>query len=118
MKRFLEIAVTVMLYAVTWMGGWQSHATQLQAHAQELYDEGKEDEISRRAMEAEEVAGPFKSRLLPDGPKIEISRKVPVLPGGLIAKPCYAIGPLWAQKVVIYYGFGSVAIDTIFQWIS
>lgn len=84
-RRAMVVAiVVVLLYAVTWIGGWITHARDLDACA--ARDKGFN-------------AG--------------IAWCFPILPGILVADSGYTIGPKHANdgvKVVLFYGFGSVEL--------
>ena len=117
-----QATIVILLYAGTWVGGWHSHATQLQSSAQKLYHEAREEEASKKAFWREKgFSESPESVIRPQGPKTDISWSLPILPGILIADSSFSIGPLWGEggiKIVIYYGFGSFAIGPIWGWMA
>lgn len=60
-------------------------------------------------------------RLRAGGPKSAVAWCFPILPGVLLAKSSYNVGPLYAQggqKIVIYYGVGSFTLLELVGWRS
>jgi len=115
-RRRIVLSVLVLLYLCTGIFGWQSHASELEAQAQRHW-QGQAQMITQG-----------KANGLPDGPLIrqggpytKVNWCFPVLPGVLLADSDYVIGPMNGKggvKIVLFYGFGSVEICTLWGWIS
>src|SRR5271163_1181030 len=110
-RKKLFACILVVLYAVTWIGGRDSHTRQLQDQAEEIYRNG---ELRNQEMIAlAEMTGmkyhPY-CELRKGGPVSEVDWCVPLLPGVLLTHSAYFVGPLAAKggyKIVLYYGSGS-----------
>jgi len=118
LKRKKLLVCIVLLYAVTWVGGWHSHAQQLRDHAEEIYRRG-ERRNQEIAAEAEMTGTKYRPvELRKGGPASEVDWCVPLLPGVLLTHSAYFVGPSSAKggyKVVLYYGFGSKEV-CFFGW--
>jgi hypothetical protein len=83
-RKWLIAVVLLLLYVVTWVGGWITHARDLDARAKRV-----------TAYSA------------------HVDWCFPVLPGLLVTDSGYTIAPKHAEsgiKVVLFYGIGSVEI--------
>ena len=121
-KRWRRVAVWAALYAITWVGGWISHAHELAGDAQRRWDNANRynQEVARREAAGEPHRWP-RSEINPGGPSSRVLCCVPVLPGVLLAWSGSGIGPLNGEgglKVVLFFGFGSIALPTPLGWIS
>jgi hypothetical protein len=108
------ICVVIALYAVTWIGGWVSHARQLREKTESSWRYAKGQLGGNRN---EDVPIPF--RIHEDGPHYYVAWCVPILPGLLLAESGSSIGPLMGGgglKVILYYGFGSKDFLTFWRW--
>ena len=109
-RRWLAATVLLTLYLLTWIGGWHSHAQEIEARAQEM---------AKLAAAQGEQGRPIGLRQ--GGPQTSVDWCVPILPGMLICDSYYVIAPLWGKggvKLVLYYGFGSVELLWLWGWIS
>ena len=113
-----------LLYLVTWIGGWYSHAKNIRSGADRIYRDAFEQLKAKAEVVYEQEGRPLEAcefPLFPDGPSAGVIWCFPIAPGVLIADSYYQIGPLWGQggvKVVLYYGSDSRVIGEIFGWIS
>jgi hypothetical protein len=110
-KRIFE-RVVVLLYLITWIGGWSSHARQLRANADASY--------RNLVLQTEGKRVPFNSRPHAGGPITGIWC-VPVLPGVLLVESGTSIAPLSGSgglKLVLYYGFGSSELCWFYVWLA
>jgi hypothetical protein len=108
------------LYLLTWIGGWISHARQLQtdsdARWKYLHRRLYEDDLEQGKKVDEAVLSHY---VHPEGPTSWVSWCVPILPGLLLADSGYTVGPLSGRgggKLVLYYGFGSIELCTLWGW--
>jgi hypothetical protein len=120
-KRLL-IGILVPLYLATWVGGWISHAGQLQANTEARYRAAKHrsEEYEAEARNHGERV-PIFARVHEGGPSSGVSWCVPILPGVLLADSYSSVGPLNAQgglKVVLWYGVGSVELCCLVCWVA
>ena len=121
LRRWLGRSVLAVLYAVTWIGGRRSHARDLQNRA-------RADWIVANAMNQKAAYAAAHDglslpvvELRPGGPVAKMEWCVPVLPGLLVADSYYAVGPLWGTggpKLVLFYGWGSIEVFTLFCRVS
>jgi hypothetical protein len=115
-------AIIVVLYAVTWIGGWTMHDREVKALAQRLYDDAERHnrEIDR-ALKAQGIEEDWRRPLLEGGPAAGVDWCIPILPGVLLSYSHFVIAPLWGQgevEIVIYYGYGSTVVLSVLDWIS
>ena len=120
-RRRLFWLVFLLLYVATWVGGWITHARDLQASAQVWYQRAKER--NREWMSDEPAGGepPIYLQLREGGPATGVNWCIPLLPGVLLADSYYVLGPLNGRgmvKIVFYYGAGSVVICDLWGWIA
>jgi len=104
----------LLLYAVTWVGGWITHAGDLESSARARYQEwqsqGPADSQKQYYIELRE-----------GGPDTGVNWCIPLLPGVLLADSYEVLGPLAARgtaKIVVYYGFGSFEVCELWGWIA
>ena len=120
-RRWLAATVLLALYLLTWIGGWHSHAQEIEARAYRRWTDAsaRAQEMARLAAADGEQRRPIGLRQ--GGPQTGVDWCAPILPGVLICDSYYVIGPLWGRggvKLVLYYGFGSVELLTLWGWIS
>ena len=111
----------IMLYAITWIGGFRLHSSALHKQAQHLYDETRKGEAKANADRKHLGQPPKQADILSGGPVVNVNWCVPVLPGVLIADSEYIIGRLQAAggvRILIFYGWGLWEIDTIWVRVS
>jgi hypothetical protein len=111
----------IPLYLVTWIGGWVSHSAALKRDAQRRYEAAQKSDAEYAALAAKEGQPPSRPQAGKTGPHTDVSWCFPILPGVLIADSYYVVGPLYGRggiKVVIFYGFGSLASEPLWGWIS
>jgi hypothetical protein len=116
LRRVVTVAV---LYTVTWIGGRYTYSRDLHRYAESLRARGQRLEADENAF-ASKNGLPLRSRELFSVPRAEVNWCFPLLPGVLVADSEYVIAPLWGEggmKIVIYYGFGTIAIP-INNWRS
>jgi hypothetical protein len=122
MRTRRKIAIClILLYLITWIGGYYSYSANLKHSTQEIYDRAKQRDDEFAAAVAKEGGQPSRSRVFKDGPQSEIHWCFPILPGILIADSHWIVGPLFGRggiKIVVYYGFGSWASKPFGGWIS
>jgi hypothetical protein len=108
------LSVYLVLYVATGIGGFRSHARQLQDKTESQYRQF-EQRFQKAKEEARWVDGiplddPYRWYLHKNGPRSEVNWCVPVAPGLLVADSYSSVGPTVAKggyKLVLYYGFGS-----------
>jgi hypothetical protein len=119
-KRFWAY-VLVPLYAVTWAGGWNSHARQVQHRAERGYQAAQQFNEELEAQSRKDGTPYHHIELRKGGPTSHVYWCAPVLPGVLLADSDYCVGPLHAGgglKIVLWYGFGSWEIWTPWCWLA
>lgn len=120
-RKRLIACVIVLLYLVTWVGGWVSHARQLQQRAEESYRRAERTNEEEEAAARREGVKPYLIELRKGGPTSHVWWCVPVLPGVLLADSDSCEGPRIAgggAKIVFYYGFGSTELCTLVGWMA
>jgi hypothetical protein len=113
--------VLLLLYAATWVGGWITHARDLEASAWAKYRRAQERNAEWLADEPAGSEVPISLRLFEGGPATGVNWCIPILPGVLIADSYEVLGPLNGRgmvKIVVYYGPHSVVVCELFGWIS
>jgi hypothetical protein len=111
----------IVLYLITWIGGYKSHSAFMKREAQRLYQEAKQRDDQDAAMSRAFGNPVGRPRVSEHGPQSDVTWCVPLLPGVLIANSFYVVGPLYGRggiKVVIYYVFGSWACEPFGGWVS
>jgi hypothetical protein len=123
--HFKAILCISALYIITWIGGYRSHSEMLNRETQWRYDAAKAEDAQDKAASAKTTTTNTPpaavSRIYKDGPNAIVYWCFPVLPGVLIAKSGFVVGPLYSEggiKLVIYYGWGSWASEPIWGWVS
>ena len=102
----------VLLLVVTWVGGWHTHARELEASAQARYRLARERDAEWRAREPEAEVS-ILDRLRAGGPATGVRWAVPLFPGLLIADSYEILGPMKERgtaKLLVYYGCGTVTL--------
>jgi hypothetical protein len=120
-RRRIVWAVVLLLYAVTWVGGWITHAHDLQASARAGYQRVQEYQSEWTASKPAGKELPIYLRLLEGGPATGVKWCVPLLPGVLLADSLSSLGPLLGHgggKIVLYYGVGSVVVCDLWGWMA
>lgn len=122
MKRSrLYWTIVLLLYAITWIGGYVSHRHAIRVDAQQRYDDAQKREREEAAWYAQ-TGSEQPDRITRDGgPIANVNWCFPVFPGVLVADSYYVVGPLYGRggvSIVIYYGIGSLQIGPIAGWIS
>ncbi len=117
------IGILVLLYAVTWVGGWITHAIEIKANAQRMYTDAQERDREMAELYRNKGLGTYDAsdHLSKNGPHAGVSWCVPILPGILLLDSWYVIGPLWGKggvKLVLYYGLGTKELVCLWGWIS
>ena len=119
--KWLIPGAVLALDVFTLVGGWQSHSAELDSRAWQMW-RGESERLGRlQGRAGSDVEGLRTMKLFPGGPHTHVSCCAPVLPGVLLVKSSYVIGPLWGGggvKIVLFYGFGSRELATLFGWIS
>ncbi len=112
-------------YAWTWCGGYLYHHKEISNQALNIHSSAINDHIEFKEkckkFGLEEPENDIYKRIHKKGPSAVVNWCVPVFPGILIANSYYIIGPLWelgGVKVVLFYGFGTKELLTLFGWIS
>lgn len=119
-RRRLILWLLVFLYAVTWIGGWITHARDLDESAWVSYRNAQKRSADWQATEPG-MEVPIFLELRDDGPATGVDWCVPILPGVLLADSYQVIGPLDGRggvRVVFYYGVDGVVIGQLLGWIS
>jgi hypothetical protein len=104
----------LLLYAVTWVGGWITHARDLESSAWAGFQRGQELNAERQAHGLADHI-----ELREGGPNTGVNWCIPLLPGVLLVDSYYELGPLAARdtgKIVIYYGIGSFEVCDLWGW--
>jgi hypothetical protein len=108
-RRFwLRAGFLLVLYLVTWVGGWAAHAWDLEAEAQRIWAE-----LNRQRFLADFTV------LREGGPRTHVDWCFPVLPGLLVAKSWYSVSPgseRGGVKLVLFFGIGSAELMEIYRW--
>lgn len=111
----------IMLYAITWIGGFRLHSSALKKQAQQLYEEARKSE-AETAVDREHLGLPSKrAHIRSGGPIAKVNWCIPILPGILIADSEYIIGPLWGTggvRILIFYGLDFWDSEPIWGWVS
>src|SRR5262245_39233535 len=94
-RRLIWASVLVPLYAVTWVGGWMSHAQQLKDHAEAAYQAAQQNEREEEAEARLEGLQIRPSKLHAGGPRYAVNWCVPVFPGVLLADSYSSTGPMY-----------------------
>jgi hypothetical protein len=118
-KWFLPLLI-LGLYAVTWVGGWITHAHDLEASALDQY-RWVQQRNAERAANSTDAEPPVLLELHKGGPSTGVNWCVPLLPGILLADSYSSIGPLGGNgggKIVLYYGTGTVVLCNLWGWMS
>jgi len=120
-REWLLVTVLSGCYLATWIGGWVSHAREIETRAWRTWNDAtsRNREMERLAAASQPHHGPIE--LCKGGPHTGVGWCFPILPGVLVADSYYTVGPLWAAggvKLVLFYGFGSTELVTIFGWVS
>jgi hypothetical protein len=119
-RKWLLRGVVVLLYLVTWVGGWHTHARELEDSAQARYRLVQERNAERQAHEPD-ARVPLWDRLREGGPATGVEWAVPLLPGVLLADSSEVLGPLNGRgtvKLLLYYGHGTAVVCELWGWIS
>jgi len=117
----LRWVIVVLLYAITWIGGSNSHRHNLKVDAQRMYNDAEEQELEQATWYNQDGMGQPRRITRDGGPISKVDWCFPLLPGVLIADSYYIVGPLYGRggiSIVIYYGFGSAQIGPIAGWVS
>jgi hypothetical protein len=117
-RRFLW-GFVVLLYAVTWVGGWITHARDLEFSARARYQVGQELNAEYEAHRLADAQKPYYIELTEGGPDTGVNWCIPLLPGVLLVDSYEVLGPLAARdtaKIVVYYGFGSFEVCDLWGW--
>jgi hypothetical protein len=116
-RRRSLVAVVLLLYAVTWVGGWASHAAEMKDQTEKGYRRLREKyEWAERYYSARGETVPTTMRAHEGGPSWGAAWCVPVLPGVLLAWSHSSIGPLYGSaglRLVVWYGLGSVVVTDV-----
>jgi hypothetical protein len=119
-RRPVFCGFVVLLYAVTWVGGWMTHARDLKSSADAKYQRAQECNAQRlEAFRSLGLHEPYTVELWKSGPASRVNWCVPLLPGVLLADSSWGYGPLNGDggvKIVFYYGFGSVEVCRLWGW--
>ena len=116
-RRQVLGVLVLLLYAVTWAGGWRTHAREIDASARARYQRAQ-------AQNARRYAGgevPVYAELREGGPATGVNWAVPLLPGVLVADSYEVLGPLSGRgsaKVLLYYGGGTVVVCELWGWLA
>ncbi len=122
-KRLYAWTVIILLYIVTWVGGWLSHRQYMRERVKAAYvrterrNQEMEAEYRKAGMKEEDFY--INPQLFKDGPESGVDWCFPLLPGLLLAESHRSIGPLARggdTKVILYYGFGSVVLCSWISW--
>lgn len=117
-RKRLVWGLVLLLYVVTWVGGWYTHARELEASAQARYRLMQERNADLQALEPD---APIYARLREGGPATGVKWAVPLLPGVLLADSYVVLAPLSGRgtvKLLLYYGGGTVVVCELWGWIS
>src|SRR5262245_20327381 len=120
-RRRLLWGFVLLLYAVTWCGGWITHARDLESSARARYQRGQELSAEWQARGPVDAQKPYYIKLREGGPDTGINWCIPLLPGVLLVDSYEELGPLAARdtgKIVIYYGIGSFEVCELWGWIA
>jgi len=119
-RKRLCWGLVLILYIITWAGGWLTHARDLTSSAWAKYRlvEGRNAEEQRLWPGGE---APIYDRLREGGPATGVNWAVPLLPGILLADSYEVLGPLIGRgstKLVLYYGCGTVVVCELWGWVA
>jgi hypothetical protein len=121
--RATSIVVLAALYVHTFVAGRNAHQREMRAKAERLYARAARLEVDE-ANWNRELGHPVSARstrLHPRGPSSGVDWCVPILPGVLLANSYYSVGPLngsGGQKIVVYYGAGSITVLELLRWVA
>lgn len=123
-RKWFLATILIALFLLTWIGGWLSHARELEARAQRYWTEAATRDREMEQFSAlHKLPHPKEStpHLHEGGPNTHVDWCFPLLPGVLVADLRYAVGPLYGRggvKIVLFYGVNSIEFGTLFGWIS
>jgi hypothetical protein len=109
----------LLLYAVTWVGGWISHARDLESSTWAGYQRVQKLNAEWQAHGLGDAERPYRIKLREGGPRTGVNWCLPLLPGVLLVDSYYELGPLAARdtgKIVVYYGIGSFEVCDLWGW--
>lgn len=125
LKRKHIIWVTVVvLYLVTWVGGWISQSREVKCRAEATYQAiqrefenliSEYDRFGANEDEYKDLSEKRKRLLFEDGPKARVWC-LPILPGILLSVTAIQYGPRAGGgdfNIVIYYCFGSRRVQSL-----
>src|SRR5262245_47726812 len=120
-RKVILLAVLLLLYAVTWVGGWHSHSRQLRDETEATYLTCKQHNREVKLFSEHTGMPPPLVKMHEGGPVSRVSWCLPVLPGVLLAQSDHSIGPLLGRggvKVILWYGVGSTELCMLGGWIA
>jgi hypothetical protein len=118
-KRLLWLLI--LLYAVTWVGGWITYVRDVDASTWASYRNAQKRNTEWQAAEPPGAEVPIYLELREGGPAAGVDWCLPVFPGVLLADSYQVLGPLNGRggaKLVLYYGTGTVVVCELWGWRS
>lgn len=112
--RFFVVLAIAILYLHTWIGGQTAHLQEMTAQANRNYAAAVRINEERLAAG---LSPTYKLRV--GGPRGRVNWCFAVLPGVLWTDSSYTVGPQYAEggeKIVIFYGLGSVTLLKLSSW--
>ncbi|MBN2446588.1 MAG: hypothetical protein JXO22_07680 [Phycisphaerae bacterium] len=120
-RRPTVLIVLAALYGATCVGGWVSHAKELDDRAERLW-RALHQADTELAATAAKLGGPVpRANARRNGPCAGVDWCFPLLPGVLIADSYYVTGRLSGEggvKIIVYWRLGSRELTTLWGWIS
>jgi len=115
--------LVILGYIATWLIAPHMAKKLCNDRAARMYAQGLKHQEERRQLNLQYGLDP--NELLPmvssGGPSVETGLAIPILPGVLLLRNSYTIGPLWGKgqvSVFLFYGIGVVPILDFTTWLS
>jgi hypothetical protein len=116
-RKYVLGAVGIALYGATWVGGPPTYVRNFNSEVEDQYM------AAQRFLERLPADSRLReSHALRNGaPEAVVRWCVAVLPGVLLAHSSYSVAQLNGRvgmRLVLYYGFGTVVLCDMWEWIS
>ncbi len=112
----------ILGYIATWLIAPRMAKKSCTDCAARMYAQGLKHQEEIRQLKLQYGLDPNESlpMVSSGGPRVETGLAIPILPGVLLLRNSYTIGPLWGKgqvSVFLFYGFGVVRILDFTTWI-
>jgi hypothetical protein len=119
-KTTISYVLIALLYVWTWYGGYLFHSANLTSEANQAYSsivEKHEKKVEEYKDVGLDYSFDIYDEIHRNGPRAGIDWCFPIIPGILIVKSYYSIGPSLGAggvKIVLFYGAGTIELLPIF----